>query len=113
MFIRSRTGPDRDDFRKPAAALYEEFVRSTAGVRLDGMKIVIDCANGAASVLAKNVFSGLGADVTVICSDPDRININDGCGSTHPEKLCEQVRQEKADLGLAFDRGRGSSHRGR
>ena len=42
---------------KPAAALYEEFVRSTAGVRLDGMKIVIDCANGAASALAKNVFS--------------------------------------------------------
>lgn len=88
---------------KPAAALYEEFVRSTAGVRLDGMKIVIDCANGAASALAKNVFFGLGADVTVICSDPDGININDGCGSTHPEKLCERVRQEKADLGLAFD----------
>ena len=85
------------------AGLYREFVKSTAGVRLDGMKIVIDCANGAASPIAETVFSDLGADVTVICASPDGININDGCGSTHPEKLCEAVVREKADIGLAFD----------
>lgn len=87
---------------KPAD-LYRDFVKSTAGVRLDGMKIVLDCANGAASPIAESIFSGLGADVCVICADPDGININDGCGSTHPEKLCEAVIREKADIGLAFD----------
>ena len=88
---------------KPAAEIYGEFVRSTAGVRLDGMKLVLDCANGAASAIAEDVFAALGADVTVICNEPDGININDGCGSTHTEKLCRKVIEEKADIGLAFD----------
>lgn len=87
----------------PAADLYAEFVRNTAEIRLDGVKLVLDCANGAASSVAESVFRGLGADVTVICDTPDGININDACGSTHPEKLCEAVRREKAELGLAFD----------
>ena len=88
---------------KPAAEIYGEFVRSTAGVRLDGMKLVLDCANGAASAIAEDVFAALGADVTVICNEPDGININDGCGSTHTEKLCRKVIEEKAGIGLAFD----------
>ncbi len=88
---------------KPAAEIYGEFVRSTAGVRLDGMKLVLDCANGAASAIAEDGFAALGADVTVICNEPDGININDGCGSTHTEKLCRKVIEEKADIGLAFD----------
>ncbi len=82
---------------------YREFVQSTFEGRLDGMRIVLDCANGAASVLAPDVFGGLGADVTVIGCEPDGININDACGSTHPEKLAEKVVSEKADAGLAFD----------
>lgn len=86
-----------------AAKLYEEFVQSTAGVRLDGIKLVIDCANGAVSALAGDVFSNLGADVTLICNEPDGVNINDNCGSTHTERLCEKVIEEKADIGLAFD----------
>lgn len=83
--------------------MYAEFVKSTAGVRLDGMKIVLDCANGASSALAEDIFRDLGADVSVICREPDGININDACGSTHPEKLCEAVLREKAAAGLAFD----------
>lgn len=83
--------------------MYREFVKSTAGIRLDGMKIVLDCANGASSALAEGVFCDLGADVSVICCEPDGININDACGSTHPEKLCEAVIREKAAVGLAFD----------
>ena len=87
------------------AAIYQMCIRdrSTAGVRLDGMKLVLDCANGAASAIAEDVFAALGADVTVICNEPDGININDGCGSTHTEKLCRKVIEEKADIGLAFD----------
>ncbi len=83
--------------------LYKEFVKSTAGVRFDGMKLVLDCANGASSALAESVFRDLGADVRMICTEPDGVNINDGCGSTHPEKLCEAVRCEGAAAGLAFD----------
>ncbi len=83
--------------------IYAEFVRSTAGVRLDGRRIVLDCANGASSSVAEDVFRGLGADVTVICSQPDGVNINDECGSTHPAELCKAVLREKAELGLAFD----------
>lgn len=89
--------------QEPPAALYQEFVKSTAGVRLDGMKLVLDCANGAASTVAESVFRQLGADVRVICDSPDGVNINDACGSTHPEQLCEAVLRENADVGLAFD----------
>ena len=83
---------------------YRKFVMSTFGDgRLDGIKIVLDCANGASSVVAGDVFRGLGADVTVINCEPDGININDNCGSTHPENLAEAVVKTGADAGLAFD----------
>lgn len=86
----------------PAEA-YKEFVKSTFDGRLDGIKLVLDCANGASYVAAGDVFRELGADVTVISDKPDGININDKCGSTHPEALCEEVIRQKADMGLAFD----------
>lgn len=85
------------------AKLYGDYVRSTFQGDLRGIRLVIDCANGASSVLAEDVFRGLGAEVTMLADQPDGININDGCGSTHPEKLCERVLAEGADLGLAFD----------
>ncbi len=71
--------------------------------RLDGMTIVLDCANGAASEIAPHVFSALGADVRILFNRPDGTNINDGCGSTHPEALQEAVLEEGAVAGLAFD----------
>jgi len=82
---------------------YLEYLKTTVDVRFDGMKIVLDCANGAAHELAPRVFAGLGAEVVAIAASPDGGNINVGCGSTHPELLRAAVREHGADLGLAFD----------
>ena len=70
---------------------------------LSGLKIVIDCANGAGCNVAPGVLERLGATVSVIAGDPDGSNINDACGSTHPEALSDAVVKEGADLGLALD----------
>ena len=86
-----------------ALELYAEFLKSTIDIRLDGMKIVLDCANGAAYKVAEKVYRDLGAEVVVIANTPDGININNACGSTHPEKLQEMVVKHNADLGLAYD----------
>jgi len=84
---------------------YLAFLRNEvgAGIKLRGLKIAIDCANGAAYELAPKLFSALGADLTVINADPNGRNINLGCGSLHPEKLQRTVVEQKAGLGLAFD----------
>jgi phosphoglucosamine mutase len=76
---------------------------SLAGRRLNGLRAVVDCAHGAASVVAPDVLGGLGADVEVIHADPDGTNINAGCGSTHPEELARVVVGRGADVGVAFD----------
>ncbi|WP_111678206.1 phosphoglucosamine mutase [Streptococcus equi] len=81
---------------------YERFLVTT-GADLDGLKIALDTANGAASVSARNVFLDLNADITVIGENPNGLNINDGIGSTHPEKLQELVTETASDIGLAFD----------
>jgi phosphoglucosamine mutase len=84
---------------------YLAFLRDEvgAGVNLKGLKIAIDCANGAAYKLAPKLFSALGADLVVINADPNGRNINLDCGSLHPEKLRRTVIEQKAGLGLAFD----------
>ena len=66
---------------------YADFLKSTISEDLTGVKLVLDCANGAAYKVAEKVFKDLGADITVIGNKPDGVNINDSCGSTHPEKL--------------------------
>jgi phosphoglucosamine mutase len=76
---------------------------SLDGRRLDGLTAVVDCANGASSVVAPGVLAGLGMTVQVIHADPDGTNINDGCGSNHPESLAREVVARGADLGIAFD----------
>jgi phosphoglucosamine mutase len=73
------------------------------GRRLDGIRIVVDCANGAASPVAASLLQGLGADVHVLNDRPDGTNINDHCGATHPEALAAAVPELAADLGLALD----------
>jgi phosphoglucosamine mutase len=73
------------------------------GRRLDGLRVVVDTANGAVSGLATDVLTALGAEVTAIHDDPDGININDGCGSTHPGDLQAEVVAAGAQVGLAFD----------
>ncbi len=88
-----------------AAGRYIEFCKSTFPNRLnlDGLHVVVDCANGAAYQVAPMVFNELGARVTAIASNPDGFNINEACGSTHPELLQRRVLAEKADIGIALD----------
>ena len=81
---------------------YQEFLVST-GVQLEGMHVVLDTANGAASTSDRQIFADLGAQLTVIGENPDGLNINDGVGSTHPEHLQEKVKEVGAAIGLAFD----------
>ena len=82
---------------------YIDFSVSTTDIKFDGLKIAIDCANGASSVTAKNALERLGAEVVVINDKPNGININANCGSTHIEALSEFVKKSDADAGLAFD----------
>ncbi|MGT2929867.1 phosphoglucosamine mutase [Streptococcus dentasini] len=81
---------------------YEKFLIET-GSDLEGMRVALDTANGAASVSARDVFLDLNAEITVIGESPDGLNINDGVGSTHPERLQETVKETGAAIGLAFD----------
>lgn len=82
---------------------YVDFVVSTTDIKLDGMKIVIDCANGATYKAAPLAFNRLGADLIAIHREPDGTNINLNCGSTHMESLCKAVKENGADIGIAFD----------
>lgn len=82
---------------------YREFAKSTIDVDLKGLKIALDCANGASYEAAVEAFEELGAEVHVINNKPNGININEKCGSTHPQGLIDYVISEKCDLGLAFD----------
>lgn len=86
-----------------AAVRYENYACSIAGTDLKGLKLVVDCANGAASHVAPLIYKKLGAEVLPIFNNPDGVNINKGCGSTHPEDLMEAVIEAGADLGLAHD----------
>jgi len=88
-----------------AAGRYIEFCKSTfpSSLRLDGMKIVVDTANGAAYHIAREVFDELGADVVAVGADPDGLNINKGCGATAPDNLRAHVLLERADVGIALD----------
>jgi len=88
-----------------AAGRYIEFCKSTfpSGLRLGGMKIVIDSANGAAYHIAREVFRELGATVVSVGAEPDGLNINKECGATAPDNLRAHVLLERADVGIALD----------
>jgi phosphoglucosamine mutase len=84
---------------------YTRFLRESVapGLSFEGLKLVLDCANGASSVIGPLVFSELGAQVTTLFSTPDGRNINSGCGSLYPENLARSVTDQGADFGIAFD----------
>lgn len=82
---------------------YMEFVKATTQADLTGMTIVVDAANGAASYVAPRTLADMGATVHAFYNEPDGTNINDLCGSTHPERLQQLVQELGADIGLAFD----------
>ncbi|WP_066637951.1 phosphoglucosamine mutase [Desulfolucanica intricata] len=88
---------------KDAVERYISFLKETVDVDLTGLKIVVDCANGAAYKVAPRILMDLGAEVVPIFNYPDGVNINKGCGSTHPEFLQRTVVEEGADLGFAHD----------
>ncbi|CAM4192088.1 phosphoglucosamine mutase [Acinetobacter dispersus] len=90
---------------KDANGRYIEFCKSTFPYHFDlrNLKIVVDCANGAAYSVGPSVFRELGAKVIPLFNEPDGLNINENCGSTHPEQLQKAVIEHKADLGIAFD----------
>lgn len=82
---------------------YCDYLVEQSEYRFEGLRIVADCANGSASFIAKDVFEQLGAEVIAKSCAPDGTNINDHCGSTHPERLQEMVVNYGADIGFAFD----------
>jgi phosphoglucosamine mutase len=92
-----------DPDHKGAEEYRQSVARSLKGRRLDGLHVVLDCANGAASRIAPSIFQALGARVEAVHDQPDVVNINDGCGSTHPEALSKAVVERGAAFGLAFD----------
>ncbi|MBE5780509.1 MAG: phosphoglucosamine mutase [Clostridiales bacterium] len=90
----------RDDSLKE---IYRAFLAAQCQHDLSGLTIALDCANGASSPIAKDLFTGLGAKVHVISNTPNGKNINDHCGSTHPDQLQQLVKDTGADIGLSFD----------
>lgn len=82
---------------------YYSYLYELFPLDLSGFRIIIDCANGSATVTAEKVFRHLGTDVTVINNQPDGLNINRGCGSTHPEMLVDAVKNGRFDAGFAYD----------
>ncbi|AYY14702.1 phosphoglucosamine mutase [Actinobacteria bacterium YIM 96077] len=86
-----------------AQETYIDHIVGSAPHRLDGLKVVVDCAHGAAFVVAPEVLRRLGAEVVAIAADPDGTNINDRCGSTHIETLVDAVQEHGADAGVAHD----------
>jgi phosphoglucosamine mutase len=91
---------------RPLHGAFDDYMRELATafeIELSGLHVVLDCSNGATHRAAPAAFGRLGARVEVLCADPDGRNINEGCGSTHPERLAERVVETGADLGFAYD----------
>ena len=82
---------------------YIDHVKSTVHFSLDGLEIALDCANGSSAMTAETLFTELGAKVHMLANEPNGVNINDGCGSTHMESLVEYVKTHRVDAGIAFD----------
>jgi phosphoglucosamine mutase len=88
---------------KDSRETYISYLLSTIHTRFDGIKVVVDCANGAASFVAPEVLRRAGAEVIAISASPNGLNINHNCGSTHLENLIARVKSENADIGIAHD----------
>lgn len=101
----SPTGPEvgRINRFSDAEDRYRVHLLGTMPARLDGLHIVLDCANGAASGVSPDAFRAAGATLTLVGADPDGVNINDGVGSTHLDQLASAVVEHSADLGIAHD----------
>ena len=96
-------GVGTTDSATGAAEAYAEWVASIAGISLAGMRIVVDCAHGAATTVAPRLFELLGAETVLVAAEPNGCNINVDCGSTHLGYVAAAVQEHGADLGIAFD----------
>ncbi|MGU8798955.1 phosphoglucosamine mutase [Clostridium perfringens] len=103
--VPSPTGANlgREIIEKAALEDYISFAKDTIGISLEGLRVALDCANGASHEAAVRAFRELGAEIFVINDNPDGTNINENCGSTHPEELMEYVIKKKCHMGFAFD----------
>ena len=101
--LKNGTEIGRISYDKNAATDYIGYIMNAVGGNLNGVNVAIDCANGSASATAEKLFSSMGANVSMINCSPDGTNINDKCGSTHMNELCRFVKENKCDLGVAFD----------
>ncbi|HLG13593.1 MAG TPA: phosphoglucosamine mutase [Blastocatellia bacterium] len=104
-FDRGVRKNDSENSHLRCAGRYLEFLLDEVadGLSLEGMRLAVDCANGAASEIGPALFQRLGADVVVVAASPNGRNINEGCGSTHPERLEQIVVEKNLDLGIALD----------
>jgi phosphoglucosamine mutase len=93
----------RIKYQHQSGTIYGDYLKNTLGSNLSGLKVVVDCAHGAASFIAPVILKDLGAEVIPIFNQPTGSNINEGCGSTHPEQLMKAVRSHGAHLGIAHD----------
>ena len=93
----------KSSFEVGALNDYIDFAKQTIAVNLEGLKVALDCANGASYKAAVKTFRDLGAEVYIINDNPDGTNINENCGSTHPEELMDYVVRKGCDIGFAFD----------
>ena len=91
------------DKQATAVKDYIDHLKSTIPNALTGVKLAVDCANGASAMTARRLFAELGAECTVLFDSPDGRNINDACGSTHMEALAKYVRENGLEIGIAFD----------
>lgn len=97
------TGIGKVEYRFDMAEEYINFMKKTVPIDLSGIKVVVDCAEGASYYTSVQTLKDLGADLVAIHTEPDGTNINANCGSTHMDELKARVVYEKADIGLAFD----------
>ncbi len=101
--LKSHTEIGRIERCENLAENYINHIRKSVKGDFQGMKVIIDCANGSSSATAKQIFGGIGVDCIYMNCTPDGTNINKNCGSTHIEELQKAVRETGADIGLAFD----------
>lgn len=99
------TGPlvGRVEYIHNGSQIYKDFLREAVDVNLEGLKVVVDCANGAAWEITPSLLRELGAEVISIFDQPDGLNINEQCGSTHMEALQKEVLRQGAHIGIAHD----------
>ncbi|MGN0588623.1 MAG: phosphoglucosamine mutase [Ruminiclostridium sp.] len=103
MKLKNGTTVGRMKINENAANLYVEHLLSTTNANIKPIKVLVDCANGSSSRTARKLFTGLNVDFDIINAEPDGCNINEGCGSTHVEQLCDRVVKGGYDLAVSFD----------